>query len=559
MPLDASWANLSERKSRLDLPFVRRLIKRITRRVDAAPLALPWTEDTSEQQTSVGIADASCVGSTEQLWRVQNSRRAIYRDLNDMDQEDGLIHTALDVIADCVTGYEATEVDSFEWELRKSSPQALAILEDLTARLNLGMEAWHITRQFVKFGSEYHEVVLDNRDRIVRFPSLPSYTIVPKTDDRGNQIPGWYQYPDAYLSSQRIEFEGWQIIDFVYGARRGHYGTGLMTSSRRCWKRLEQIHDGMAIARNLRAYDKFEHRVPVKPEWNETRQQTAVQNYKANMTKRKVLDSNGNYRMVNDPMTVETDIYLPEDGTGRGGVKLISSQNVQLANIADVEYHQKILLSATKVPRKFLNLGRGEKGVLTDGSLTAEDIQFARTLRNAQAVLRNGIVRLGSFALFLQGYDARDLGISIRMPKISTTDALQDAKISLNWAQTAQILGVLLGGLPRELLITHYMGLNEQQQEIIRKFIPEMPEPPEATALPAPNRGGRVRDRSTDSPSKETPPAQMVNPRDLAGAITHLQSSIEAALEERGYKFDLTERERYRANLETILDAAHVG
>jgi len=549
MPL-SSDANLGpERRLRFDIPLVRRLIERFTRRVEAPSSPLPWSEEVGAAQTGIGVADVACAGTSDHLWRVQHSRWSVYRDLDDMDREDPLIPTALDVIADCVTGYEATEVDSFDWELRAANPAAVAVLDDLKLRLNLGTEAWHIVRNFVKFGEEYREVVLDDRDRVARFVSLPAYTIVPKTDDRGNQNPGWYQYPDLRYTSQRIEFAGWQLIDFIYGARRGHYGTGLMMPARRTWRRLEQIQDGMAIARQLRAYDKFEHRVPVRPEWNEARQQLAVKNYKENMTKRKVLDCDGHQRFVNNPLTVETDFYIPEDGTKRGGISLVSAQNVQLSNIADVEYHQKLLLARTKVPRKFMNLGRGEKGVLTDGSLTAEDIQFARTLRNAQAVLRYGLVRLGAFALFLQGYDWRDLGLTIRMPKISTTDALQDANIALTWAKTAEILGALLGGLPPELLMTHYMHLTEAEQELLRSFVTETAKRAEREATD-PSRPEAARE-------EQTPEAQAVRPRDLARTITRLQTLVQEELTRRGHRFEGSEEDRYRGNLEHILNVAH--
>lgn len=549
MPLDFFNPQSDNRRLRFEIPFVRRLIDAISKRVDRDPTPTPTLETPSEVDTGSGVADTSLASSTDRLWRVQTGRRAEYRDLRSMDEEDPIVPTALDVIADCVTGYEAVDVDGFEWELRKSSPKALVVLEDGKDRLALGTEAWQIVRNFVRNGEEYREVVVDDRDRVARFKSLPSYTIAPKTDDYGNQIPGWVQYPDTgagygtFSERKTIPFESWQIIDFIYGAKRGHYGTGLMLPARRTWKRLQQIEDGMAIARQLRAYDKLLHRVPVKPEWNDVRVQEAVRNYKENMTKRKVLDSNSNERMVNRPLTVETDFYIPEDGTKRGNIELISSTNAQLAHIADVEYHQKLLLARTKVPRKFLNLGRGEKGVLTDGSLTAEDIQFARTLRGAQAILRRGYLQLGAFMLFLQGYDARDLGLTIRMAKISTTDALQDAKIALTWAQSAQVLAALLGGLPPELLMTHYMQLDEREQGVLRSFV--------ATANPV-VPGTPVAGDTSGQPPKVPVEATV---KEVAQAFASLQGLIQEELQRRGALPNLLSHwDRTERNLDTILE-----
>lgn len=529
------------RRWRFEIPTVRRLIRAITGRVerDPPPTELPPTA----VDTSSGVADTSCASSTDQLWRVQFSRRAVYRDLDDMDQQDPIINTALDVIADCVTGYEDVDVDGFEWELRKANPKALEVLEEGKARLDLGTEAWHVTRGFVKNGEEYREIVVDSDDRVVRFKSLPSYTVTPKVDEWGNQIPGWIQYPDVGTGYQvfggrkQITFDSWQITDFVYGARRSHYGTGLMMPARRTWKRLQQIEDGMAIARQLRAYDKLLHRVPVSPAWNDAKQHEAVRIYKESMTRRQLLDSVGNVRLTNRPLTVETDLYIPEDGSRRGSVELVSATNVQLSHIADVEYHQKLLLARTKVPRKFLNLGRGEKGVLTDGSLTAEDIQFARTLRTAQAVLRRGYLKLGAFMLFLQGYDARELGLSIRLAKISTTDALQDAKIALTWAQTAEILAQLLGGLPPELLMTHYMHLDEREQGALRAFINT------ATA------------GAMDVVPDQAPPK--IDAAAAAQAFARLQMRIQGELARLGHAvFAVDEAGLAAENLDTILAVA---
>lgn len=542
MSFDLPGMQPNSRRWRFELPGVRALVKAITRRMDRDPL--PAVEPAPPVDTGTGVADTSCASSTDQLWRVQFGRRSVYRDLQDMDEQDPIISTALDVLADCVTGYENVQKDGFDWELRKSSRRAYRVLEDGKTRLDLGTEAWHVTRGFVRNGEEYREIVMDEQDRVVKFKSLPAYTITPKTDEWGNQVPGWLQYPDvgggygSFAGRKPIPFESWQIIDFVYGARRGHYGTGLMMPARRTWKRLQQIEDGMAIARQLRAYDKLLHRVPVRPEWSETRVQQAIQNYKDSMTRRKVLDSIGNIRLTNRPLTVETDIYIPEDGTRRGSVDLVSASNVQLSHIADVEYHQKLLLARTKVPRKFLNLGRGEKGVLTDGSLTAEDIQFARTLRTAQAVLRRGYLQLGALMLFMQGFDARELGLTIRLAKISTTDALQDAKIALTWAQTAEILSRLLGTLPPELLMTHYMHLDEPEQEILRGFI--------ATAEVA---------------AEETPqqpaPATEVDATAVAQAFARLQMRIQAELGRLGHAVcQQDEADRVSDNLDTILAVA---
>src|SRR5512147_830269 len=131
MAFDLFGFQPNSRRLRFELPAVRRLVRLITGRVEAAPSpALPPVARPTEADTGVGVADTSCAGATETLWRVQHGRRAVWRDLQDMDEQDPIISKALDVIADCVTGYEDVAVDGFEWELRASNPGALRVLDD---------------------------------------------------------------------------------------------------------------------------------------------------------------------------------------------------------------------------------------------------------------------------------------------------------------------------------------------------------------------------------------------------------------------------------------------
>lgn len=454
---------------------VRRLIDKIGVKL-GRPKAqisspIPATPETASQ---IGVADITTVTLGENIWQIRNDRASVYYDLNRMDENDTLISTGLDVISECTTCYEDIEEDGFQWELDTVNLGAMKVLEDLKERLNLGMECYHIVRGYVKFGEEFREVVVNNNMEIVGFRSLPGQTMFPNMDERGNKTSGYHQLPNLNMPGNKIEFQEWQIVPFVYGPRCGWFGTGLMKPARRTWKRLDKMQDGMAIARLIRAYDKLVHRVPVRPEWTKERQEKAIGDYKARMTKVQALDNSSNVTFRNNPFTVETDIYLPDDGSNRGGVEVLDAKNTQLAQIQDVQHHQNLLLARLKVPRKFLNMGPGQKGIISDGSTAAEDVQFARTLRNVQAILRHGLYRLAWLALFLQGYDARALGLRIRMAKISTMDALMNSKVLFTKAQAAEIYAGLMGGLPPELLATRFMELDEDEQEVLEDFLVEL-------------------------------------------------------------------------------------
>jgi hypothetical protein len=422
--------------------------------------------------TEVGAANSAYASFNNPLWRVQFDRKSIYFDMKEMDDNDPLICSALDIHADCAVGYEDPKKDGFEWLLEQNNKEALQVLQDLKARLALGAEVWQIVRGFVHYGEEFREIVVDpDTGLVMRFKHLPSYQVIPNLDKYGNKQPGWKQVLDNASFVKPIEFEEWQICPFVYGARRGYFGTPLMLPARRTHKRLTKLEDGMVLARLVRAYDRYLHRIPVKPDWDMRRQQEAVIQYKKDMTIRKGMDQDGVIFQRDNPLAVPTDFFIPDDGTERGGIEALQAQNAQLQNIDDVKHHQELLLSRLKVPRKFLNLGSGKTGALMDGGLEAEDIQFARTLRQEQAVLRSGMMRLATLALMLQGFNAEELGLGIDLPMISTSDMLTTAKVQLAAAQAANFFGQALQGMPPEIVADKFMKLTEDEKQVLVSFI----------------------------------------------------------------------------------------
>lgn len=450
------------------------LIERLTRAVSAflAREDIPSFDTTDNSRTTEsGAGDAAYSSFNNPLWRIHYDRRAVYFDLKDQDLNDCLVATALDVIASCVVGYEDTDVDAFEWMMDKKDDGARKVLDDLKKRLDLGAECFHIVREGVKYGEEFREVVVDDQMLIRRFKHLPAYQMMPRLDQFGNKQPGWQQRLDGQTFLKPIEFEEWQIIAFVFGAKRGWYGTGLMMPARRTWKRLAKMEDGMALARLVRSYDKWLHKVPVKPDADARKQLEAVVNYKRNMTRKVGLDVDNNLFERENLWQVETDLFIPDDGTGRGGVEPLVAQNNQLLHIEDLRYHQEQLLCRLKVPRKYLNFTSGKSGALTDAGLQAEDIQFARLLRQNQATLRSGLLRLAALALMLQGYDPEDLGINVNLAKISTQDQLQLAKIQLMSGQAASFFEQTLGALPWEIVAERYMQLSNDEMAVMEEFV----------------------------------------------------------------------------------------
>ena len=452
------------------------LLRALARRVSdflvghpAVATPRPPTTSTHTRATALTFATIS-----RPLPGLALERRAVYLDLREMMRNDPIVQRGLKIIADCTVCLEDETKDGFDWTMALRNERALKVLNDMKARLDLGHEVWQIVFKFVLYGEEFREIVVNDEQLVTAFNSLPSYSVVPRFDALGNRLPGWDQHPEGLTLNRKLSFDEWQVVPFIFGPKQGFFGTGLMSSARRSWRRLQKLEDGLAIARMTRAYDARVHKVPVKPEWNLIKQLEAITNYKHSLTRRRGLDSENNTFLRDDPLTPETDIYIPDDGSKRGGVEVLAAQNMQLMNIEDLRYHQDALLTCLGVPRKYLNL-QTKGSPLSDSSITAEDKQFARSLRHNQATLRGGLLVLARWALLFQGFDADELGVGVRMAKINVDDYLIAAKVQMNLAQAAQIFSqtLLVGGLPPELVMDKYMELNDEEKEVFRKFIKE--------------------------------------------------------------------------------------
>ena len=480
---------------------------------------------------------------TDQLWNIFYDRRNVYINLLDMDRNGPIVSTGLDIIASGTVFSEDPKFDGFEWELTTENAGARKVLDDLKQRLALGQETWQIVRRFVCFGEEFCEIVVNRDGLVTGFNSLPAWTVMPRFDVMGNRLPGWTQRVERG-GLQPIPFDEWQVVPFVFGPKTGFFGRGLMMPARRAWARHEKLADGAAIARLTRAYDRTVFRVPVKESWPATKMWEVVKLFRESLTKRRALDSSGNVSLHDDPLTPSTEIFIPDDGTKRGGVETLAQQNMQLMNIEDLRYHRDDILCRLRVPKRYYNLAmKGES--INAASIAAEDKQFAWLLIGNQQIFKAGIVTLAERAVALQGYNPATLGIGVRMAKINVHDRLEQAKVDFTEAQAAQLFSmtVLQGGMPPELLADRYMQLTPEEQQVMVAFqkehAAEMKAAREAAAASA--QGGR-----TSMPA-EAPSAQAV-----ADVLARWGTLGQEEAERQGIQFGVGYAERRRRAMEAI-------
>jgi hypothetical protein len=112
--------------------------------------------------------------------------------------------------------------------------------------------------------------------------------------------------------------------------------------------------------------------------------------------------NSGNVDMRFNQMAVDQDFFIPvRDPSAPNPIETLQgAQN--LSEIADIEYIQKKLLTALRIPKAFL----GFEEVVGDGrNLSLQDIRFARTINRIQKSMIAELNKIAIIHLFLLGFE----------------------------------------------------------------------------------------------------------------------------------------------------------
>jgi hypothetical protein len=176
----------------------------------------------------------------------------------------------------------------------------------------------------------------------------------------------------------------------------------MLEKARRIWKQLLLAEDAMLIYRTSRAPERRVFKVFVgNMDDNDVE---AYVNRVANKFKREqVVDSKtGNVDMRYNQMAVDQDYFVPvRDPSAPSPIETLpGAQN--LGDIADIEYIQKKLVTALRIPKSFL----GFEEVVGDGkTLSIQDIRFARTINRIQKCMLAELNKIAIVHLFLLGFE----------------------------------------------------------------------------------------------------------------------------------------------------------
>ena len=261
--------------------------------------------------------------------------------------------------------------------------------------------------------------------------------------------------------------ENWQISHFRLLGNDAFlpYGSSVLEGARRVWRQLILIEDAMLVYRVIRSPERRVFYIDVgniPPENVADYLEQAQTALKRNA----VVDKNtGQVDLRYNPLSVDEDYFLPVRGgdTGTRIDTLAGGSNTTA--IEDVEYIQKKLFAALKIPKAYLGY---DEDIGAKATLAQEDIRFSRTIQRIQKTIVSELNKIAMIHLYTHGYNEDDLlDFSIKLSNPSSI--AQQQKLELIRTKFEIAGSAPEGFVDRTWIRKHILDLNDDEIQRIEK------------------------------------------------------------------------------------------
>ena len=290
------------------------------------------------------------------------------------------------------------------------SKRVRRVLQDLFFnRLDIHTNLPMWVRNTCKYGDNFLYLSMDSENGVQGVKQLPNIEISRKendgfgvntttsTEDRFNPVK--FQW-----GQKELEFNAWQVAHFrlLGDDRRLPYGTSILEKARRIWKQLLLSEDAMLIYRVTRAPERRIFKIFVGN--IDEKDVPAYVNKIANNFKRSpVIDQQtGQVDTRYNQMAQDQDYFIPvRDPNAPSPIDTLPGAT-NLSEIADIQFLQKKLFTALRVPKAFLNF----EEVTGEGkNLALQDIRFSKTINRVQQAIIQELNKIAIIHLYLLGLE----------------------------------------------------------------------------------------------------------------------------------------------------------
>jgi len=379
------------------------------------------------------------------------------------------ISTALDIYAEEST---TPNQDGYVLQVYSESKRIKSILVDLFINkldINTNLPMW--IRNMCKYGDNFVYLKLSDERGVIGCLQLPNIEI--ERLERGMETRTYSAVPNIKQKSLKFtwkekntEFNTWEIAHFrlLGDDRKLPYGTSMLEKARRIWKQLVLAEDAMLIYRTSRAPERRIFKVYVG-NMDDKDVEAYVQRVANKFKRDQVVDNKtGNVDLRFNQMAVDQDYFVPiRDQSAPEPITTLPG-GTNLSEIADIEYIQKKLVTALRIPKAYL----GFEEVVGDGkNLSLLDIRFARTINKIQKSVIAELNKIAIIHLFLMGFEDELENFTLQLTNPSKQADLLMIDV---WKEKVLLYKDLVAEVPKSIQATsatwakkHIFGFSDEE------------------------------------------------------------------------------------------------
>ena len=358
-------------------------------------------------------------------------RRELFRDYDAMDN-DPIMSSALDIYADeSTTKNEYGEV----LQIKSSNENVKEILHNLFYDImNVEFNLWPWTRNLTKYGDFFLGLeIAEGKGVINVIPQSVYYTERIEGIDPNNANA--IKFKVEQDRTGKVEWENYEMAHFRLLSDTNFlpYGKSMIEGARRVWKQLSLMEDAMLIHRIMRAPEKRVFKIDIG-NINPTEVDNYMQKIINKMKKVPFVNKDtGDYNLKYNMQNLTEDFYLPVRG-GDSGTSIENLTGLEYAATEDIEFLQKKLFAALRIPKAYLSYDENLNGKAT---LAAEDVRFARTIERIQRTIVSELSKIAIVHLAAQGIDDAEM-VNFELSLTNASTIYEQEKVNL-WSEKVRL------------------------------------------------------------------------------------------------------------------------
>ncbi len=431
--------------------------------------------------TTAGVGDVDNWSWMRAFMRVDTERVDVYTDLETMDDTVDEVATSLDILSDNAVNAETGTHKSFHIvypDESKASPVVQQAIESMITRTRLEEKIYGITRDLLKYGDNFQQVVVDKNFSIVRLMYMPPKSMNRNEDDQGALPSELGAFTQTRPRTQQViaSFYPWQIIHMRWNRSGGQlYGRSIGKTARTSWRKMQAMEEALVINWLTRAFARLLFTIDVTGK-TPTQAKLAVAAFRRDLEKRKIAEGVEGI----EQLSVVKDIFLGQGFHTIAGKAVQGLTNVQVldtsssgfSNLGPVEYYRNKVVMSLRVPPAYLGL---EENINAKATLVQQDRRFARTIRRIQTTISlELIVPAIDLQLLLMGLDPTAISYLVTWPAVAISDVVQGSMALRNTAMADKIYKEM-GIYDDEYIAVNHLHMTPMQfKEVSRRIRAEV-------------------------------------------------------------------------------------